>query len=60
MKQSRSEVKNIVLPVVKEICDSCGKYEGELVADPYAAEIGGVIVLVVLCGRCYAERLADI
>ena len=33
-------------------CEKCGE-PGELVADPYAADVHGVTKFVYLCGGCF-------
>lgn len=41
-------------------CDSCGGPDGEECIDPYAQDVNGIEIEMVLCSRCYSEKVADI
>lgn len=45
--------------IVDDACERCGA-DGAPVIDPYALEIDGEEIEVVLCGDCYQERCDDI
>lgn len=45
--------------IVDDACERCGG-DGVPVIDPYALELDGVEVRVVLCGDCLQERCDDI